>query len=68
MPPNENILPTASLTIQFSKPMSMDTVRTEDNLVIANQLGHEIEFVDHIKIGNMAIVPTLPDDLANDPL
>ena len=66
LPPNENILPTASLTIQFSKPMSMDTVRTEDNLVIANQLGHEIEFVDHIKIGNMAIVPTLPADLRND--
>ena len=34
--------------------------------MIANRLGSQSRFVDHVKVGNLAVVPTLPADLFQD--
>ena len=66
VPPNTKIDPLAEIILSFSKPMGLDTVRSEDNVVVASKLGDRAEFIDHIKVGNLAVVPTLPADLFND--
>lgn len=66
VPPNENIDPMASVALSFSKPMALGTVRPEDNFVIANKLGAEARFIEHVKVGNLAVVPTLAADLSLD--
>lgn len=66
LPPNENISPTASVALNFSKPMALETVRPENNFVIANKLGAKAEYVENVKVGNLSVVPTQAADLEND--
>ncbi len=66
LPPNENIDPAATVALNFSKPMSIDTVRPENNFVIANRLGAQPEFIAHVKVGGLAVVPTEATDLFSD--
>jgi hypothetical protein len=63
---NEWIDPMASVALRFSKPMALDTVNTEDNVVIANRYAPDMQWVQHVKIGNMTVIPTRQNDLFND--
>ncbi len=64
--PNENVSPMASVIVRFSKPMVFDSIRPEDNLVLANRLGAKLAFIDHVKVGNLAVWPSLKADPDND--
>ncbi|MCA8970207.1 MAG: hypothetical protein KDC95_10500 [Planctomycetes bacterium] len=66
LPPNENIDPVATVALNFSKPMSIETVRPENNFVIANKLGAQPEFIANAKVGGLAVVPTEATDLYSD--
>ncbi|MCA8970208.1 MAG: hypothetical protein KDC95_10505 [Planctomycetes bacterium] len=66
LPINENIDPFATVTMHFSVPVALDTVRSENNFVLANELGAEPRFVEHPKTGCLAVVPTSVTDLHND--
>ncbi|PIE24363.1 MAG: hypothetical protein CSA62_03520 [Planctomycetota bacterium] len=63
---NEWIDPMASVALRFSKPMALETVNTEDNVVVANSYAPEMKWVRHVKVGNMTVIPSHKNDLYND--
>ncbi|HHI78456.1 MAG TPA: hypothetical protein ENK02_00575 [Planctomycetes bacterium] len=66
LPPNENLVSDAAVIVRFSKPMILDTVRTSDNVVVANRLGGSIKFIQHTKVGSLSVWPTIKADPDKD--
>lgn len=66
LPNGQDVDPAASVTVHFSVPIDATTLRTEDNMVLANHLGSEPAFITHPKTGGLTIVPTQVTDLDRD--
>ncbi len=66
LPPNEKISPKAAVSLSFSKPMDLESIRSENNLVLANKLGAEPRFISDVKVGGLSVLPTVISDLDAD--
>ncbi|MEZ5989825.1 MAG: hypothetical protein R3F30_12015 [Planctomycetota bacterium] len=67
LPPNENISPQVQVVVEFSKPMSLASVRSDENVILANRTGDEFSYIrDFPKVGTVAVEPTIPTDLRGD--
>lgn len=66
LPPNENLVTDVGVIVRFSKPMILNTIRTSDNVVVANRLGGSIKFIQNNKVGSLSVWPTIKADPDKD--
>jgi hypothetical protein len=67
LPPNKDIIPGVQVSVEFSKPMALNGVKTDENLILANRTGDDFAIIrDNPKVGVVAVEPTIPTDLRGD--
>ncbi len=66
LPPNKNIAPNVQVSVEFSKPMYLPSVKSDENVILANRTGDVWKYLANPKVATVATEPTIATDLRGD--